>query len=64
MNATIHVELDEGVVRHLVEEHLRALLGEVVFDAKDVTIEVKSKQNYRSEWEPAAFRAVFQRSLQ
>jgi hypothetical protein len=55
----IVVELDESDVRKLVYDHLRGVLGDVEFDEKDVKIETKSKQNYRSEWETAAFRARF-----
>ena len=55
----IRVELSEKDLQELVWDHLRSMLGDdVVFSASDVKIEVKSKQNYKSEWELANFRAV------
>ncbi len=55
----IRVELSERDLRGLVWDHLRSMLGDdVVFDVSDVKIQVKSKQNYKSEWEEASFRAV------
>lgn len=56
---TIHIELGEEDLKKLVIEEIERRLGEITFDIKNVRIEVKSKQNYRSEWEPADFRAVF-----
>jgi hypothetical protein len=51
------VEIDETILRRLVCEHLADKLGNVTLSPSDILIEVKSKQNYRSEWESAAFRA-------
>lgn len=53
----IDIEIDEKKLRELVYRYLQDQLGSVDLDPKDVDIEVKSKQNYRSEWESAAFRA-------
>jgi hypothetical protein len=53
----LSTEIDESTLRKLVLQHMREKLGAVSLDEKDVVIEVKSKQNYRSEWELAAFRA-------
>lgn len=53
----LHIELTEEELRELVVRHLESLLN-VPLTEKDVQIEVKSKQNYRSEWESAAFRAI------
>jgi len=58
----VHIEIDEQTVRRLVVEHLQKLLGSLAPENKDVRIEVKSKQNYRSEWEQAAFRAVYEKA--
>ncbi len=57
MATRINIEIDESDVRALVVEHLSGLMG-TTLSAEDVIIEVKSKQNYKSEWERAAFRAV------
>lgn len=54
----ISIEIDEKKLRELVTVYLREQLGSLPFNEDDVKIEVKSKQNYKSEWEPAAFRAI------
>lgn len=54
----IQVELDEAVLKTLVVGYLKEKLGEIHFTEEDVKIQTKSKQNHRSEWESAAFRAV------
>ena len=56
--AQIKIEVDEATLKGLVVSHLMNMLGDVSLEMKDVTIETKSKQNYRSEWESAAFRAI------
>lgn len=53
----IQIEIEEKTVRRLVLEHVQSMLGDIPVSEDDITIEVKSKQNYRSEWESAAFRA-------
>lgn len=52
----VELEIGEKDLRELALEFIRERLH-VNLDASDVVIEVKSKQNYRSEWESAAFRA-------
>lgn len=54
----IDVTINEDQLRKLILAYLSEQLGEVQFDPKYVKIEVKSKQNYKSEWEAAAFRAT------
>jgi len=54
------IELDERALKALVIRDLQSVLGKVVLDEKKLRIEVKSKQNYKSEWEEAAFRAVYE----
>jgi hypothetical protein len=56
MNIT--VEITEQDLKRLILAELRQTMPESEIVETDVTIEVKSKQNYRSEWEPAAFRAT------
>ena len=54
----IHIEIEESKVKSLVIEYLQSCLGDVVINEDDVKIEVKSKNNYKAEWEVACFRAV------
>lgn len=56
---TINIEIDEKELRKLVKEHLQRLLGDMNLDESCVHIYVKSKQNYKSEWEEAAFKAQY-----
>jgi hypothetical protein len=52
----IEIELSEKELRQFILSHLSDLYtGDL--KEEDVIIEVKSKQNYKSEWEPANFRA-------
>lgn len=48
--------IDERKVKELVFEYVREKVG-FDFNESDVNIETKSKENYKSEWEKAAFRA-------
>lgn len=52
----IHIEIGEADLTRLVLNFLSDKLNETLTE-KDVIIEVKSKQNYKSEWEVASFRA-------
>lgn len=54
----IKLEIDETDLQALVLDHLRSKLAYCNLTLTDIKIEVKSKQNYKSEWEQAAFRAV------
>lgn len=58
----INLEIDEDCLRSLVIDHLSSILN-LDLSSKDVSIEVKSKQNYRSEWEPAQFRAKVEKTV-
>lgn len=51
---------DENDIRELIKQDLEKKMPGVTFSFEDIKIEVKSKQNYRSEWESAAFRATVQ----
>jgi len=53
----IKIDITEIELRRLVRELLVEKLGDVPLTEQDIIIEVKSNQNYKSEWEPAAFRA-------
>jgi hypothetical protein len=52
----IDVMVDEKTLKRLVTDYLATTL-QAEIDIKDIHIEVKSTQNYKSEWESAAFRA-------
>jgi hypothetical protein len=53
----LKLEIGEAQLCELVRTYLADKLGSVNLEARDVVIEVKSRQNYKAEWEPAAFRA-------
>ena len=59
------VEIDEIMLRSLVLQYLSKSLGAIatLLVDEDIRIEVKSKQNYRSEWESAAFRARIDKEM-
>ena len=55
----IRVELNEKELRELIINYLEENIG-TTFDEKKINIEVKSSQNYKSEWEQASFRAIYE----
>ena len=59
----INITLDEKLLKTLIIEYFEKILGSTVLEARDVTIQVKSKQNYKSEWESATFRAILYKTL-
>lgn len=52
----LEIILSEDDLKKLAVEHIATLLN-CAISPEDVKIEVKSKQNYKSEWEVAAYRA-------
>lgn len=54
----IEITLTETDLKRLVIAELQSRLGNVVIEPKDVRIQVKSKQNYKADWEVADFRAT------
>lgn len=54
----IRIEIDQERLRQLVLADIKRQLGSIPIDFKDIDIQTKSKQNYKSEWEVAAFRAI------
>jgi ribosomal protein L25 (general stress protein Ctc) len=56
----VRIELSEKDVRRLIREHLQNQVGDLPVTEDNITIQVKSTQNYKSEWEKADFRAVFE----
>lgn len=55
----LKIELGEEDVKKLVIEELKRRLGETELNPKYLSIETKSKQNYKSEWEVAAYRVTY-----
>lgn len=53
----IEITLTEFDLKRLVADELQRRLGDTPLEANEVKIEVKSTQNYKSEWETANFRA-------
>jgi hypothetical protein len=58
-NTAISITITKEKLRELVVNHLQTLVN-VDFDPKKVIIEVKSTQNWKSEWENADFRAKYE----
>jgi len=55
----IAITIDEKTLRELVYNHLAFILGDAhVLKMEDIKIEVKSKHNWKTEWESADFRAT------
>ena len=54
----IHIEIDEQELKRLIVNRLKEIMSEEV-NEKNVIILVKSKNNYRAEWEPASFKAEY-----
>lgn len=52
------VELTEKDIKQLIKSYLETQLNREIDDS-EISIEVKSKQNYKSEWESAQFRATY-----
>lgn len=63
MSMKILIEINESTLKSLVLEHVSDVLGEVNFSESDIKIEVKSKQNYKSEWEMASYRATVNKNV-
>jgi len=54
----INISINEETLRELVVKYIAEKMGSVTVKKDDVHIETKSKQNFRSEWETAAYRAT------
>jgi hypothetical protein len=57
------IELTEAEIMAAIQSYIASHTG-IELSAKDINIEVKSKQNYRSEWEQAAIRCNFDAPVQ
>lgn len=56
----IRIEITEEELKDLIIAQIENTLGSVILDEKKIKIQVKSKQNYNSEWESASFRAIYE----
>jgi hypothetical protein len=52
----VTIEIDADQLKIIVLEHIQKVLDTDIRPG-DIQIEVKSTQNYKAEWEQAAFRA-------
>jgi hypothetical protein len=59
----IDIEIDEKRLRELVVEEIQSRLGDIPLETKDVRIIVKTKQNYKAEWEVGEFKATYSRTI-
>jgi ABC-type molybdate transport system substrate-binding protein len=55
----IKIEYTQKELEELVLQDLHNKLGQIPLSSDNVVIEVKSKQNYKSEWERADYRATY-----
>ncbi len=56
------IEIEEKDVIRLLVNYFNEILGPAAdVNDKNIIIETKSKQNYKAEWEQAAFRVRFQK---
>ncbi len=62
MAIKIQIKVDERTLRNLVRQYLERQMGTELED-EDICIETKSEQNYKSEWETAAFRAKVDKTI-
>lgn len=56
MAGKITVEYTEADLKQLIIDDLQQKMPGVTVETRNIQIETKSKQNYRAEWENAAFR--------
>jgi len=55
----IKIEFTEADLKKLILAEVERIHGGIPLDSPIIDILVKSKQNYKAEWENAAFRATF-----
>lgn len=62
----LKIVVDEKKLRELVYEYFDKIIdpsyGHDNINESDIKIEVKSKQNWKSEWEVAEFRAIYHKT--
>lgn len=61
MASVISVEIDETKLREIIADYFENQGFNI--KPENLNIQVKSKQNYKAEWEQAAFRCTGTKSL-
>lgn len=56
----IKIEIDQDELKTLIYEKIQDSLGSIRLDPTKVIIQVKSTQNWKSEWESAEFKAIYE----
>jgi hypothetical protein len=56
----LRIELTQDDLKRLVYTELESRLGDFPLKPEHIKIETRSKQNYKSEWETAEYRAVYE----
>ncbi len=56
----IRIELTEDDLKKLIIKELENSLGNIALSEDKVKIYVKSKQNFKPEWESADFKAIYE----
>lgn len=56
----IKIEIDETTITGILLEYIESKLGNIAIRPEQLHIMVKSKQNYKSEWEKADFKAEYE----
>lgn len=59
----IKFEYDEEELKKLIIRDIEERLGTIPINEKKITIEVKTKMNFRSEWESGQFKLVYEDSV-
>lgn len=54
----IKIELTEQDLKRIIKNHIASKVDHRI-DERKISILVKSKQNFKSEWEEAAFKAEY-----
>lgn len=57
----IKVEINSNDIKYIVAKKISEVIGQCV-EPDNFTVLVKSKQNYKSEWEPAEFKVVYEKN--
>lgn len=60
MPTHIRIEINENDLAEIVRQHIASLLIDREIEKSDIKIQTKSAQNYKSEWEKAEYRAVYE----